>query len=67
VNTQVLSGPDVRRQRESLGLTRQQLAQRADCSLSHLAAIEAGYTTERSRVIERVAVALDAAAREVTP
>jgi transcriptional regulator with XRE-family HTH domain len=52
-------GVELRRRREALGLTREHVATEAPCSLAHLAALERGFTPERSRVLARVADALD--------
>lgn len=51
---------DLRAQRESAGLSRQQLAAAADCSISYLAELEAGQGGRRSKVLKRVLSALDA-------
>lgn len=44
--------------RERLGLSRIELAQRADCSLAYLANIEQGAPVRRSKVLERAWQAL---------
>ncbi|MGI8623714.1 MAG: helix-turn-helix domain-containing protein [Solirubrobacteraceae bacterium] len=51
-------GFDVRSARQAVGLTRAQLAVRADCSLASLGNIEAGVIPRRSAVLERVAAVL---------
>ena len=49
----------LRAQREALGLSRQELARLADCSLSMLHLIENGYAPpRRSRVLERLTFTL---------
>jgi predicted transcriptional regulator len=52
-------GHDLRASRESLGITRAQLAGLADCSLAQLTAIEQGAVPRRSAVLERAWAALD--------
>lgn len=54
-------GPAIRARRESLGLTRPELAVAARCSLTWLANIEAGCLRRHSEVLGRINVALDAA------
>lgn len=48
----------MRKRREALGLTRQQLAALADCSLSMLQMLEGGYTPSTGQVVGRVEKAL---------
>jgi predicted transcriptional regulator len=49
---------DVRERRERLGLTRQQLATAAGCSISMLALLEGGLRPSASLVRERIEAAL---------
>lgn len=44
----------LRKRRLAAGLTQQQLANLADCSLTHLQLLERGYTPTRSEVRSRV-------------
>ena len=48
----------LRERREQLGLTRQQIAAAAGCSLSMVALLESGFTPARSAVRERIEKAL---------
>jgi predicted transcriptional regulator len=48
----------LRERRTSLGLTQQQLAHLASCSLAHLQLLERGYEPTRSDVRERVLAVL---------
>lgn len=54
----------MRERREALGLTRQQLAQLAGCSLSMLQMLEGGYKPVTGRVMGRIEKALAKAERE---
>jgi predicted transcriptional regulator len=57
--TPTASGPDIRARRIALGATRQEIAHEAECSMSYLAALEAGFAATRSNVLPRVVAALD--------
>jgi transcriptional regulator with XRE-family HTH domain len=60
---------DLRQRREALGLSRQQLAQGARCSLTTLQMLESGYRPERSRALDRVLAVLEgheAAANQIS-
>jgi predicted transcriptional regulator len=48
----------LRERRRAAGLTQQQLAYLADCSLTHLQLLERGYTPTRSEVRKRILAAL---------
>jgi len=48
----------IRQQREALGLSRQQVAYHAECSLGSVQALEDGYSPRRSAVRERIEAAL---------
>jgi hypothetical protein len=50
---------DLRARREAAELTRQDLAQAADCSISYLADLERGLIPKRSKTLRRVLAALD--------
>jgi transcriptional regulator with XRE-family HTH domain len=52
--TDITAGHELRRARESAGITRARLAGLAGCSLSQLAAIETGAVPKRSVVLDRV-------------
>jgi len=47
-------GGDLRERRLAVGLTQQQLANLADCSLTHLQLLERGYSPTHSQVRARV-------------
>lgn len=49
----------IRERRDRAGITRQQLAEAAACSISHLANLERGITLRYSDVLPRVLAALD--------
>lgn len=49
----------VRERRDALGLTRQQIAQLANCSISGVAVIEAGDAPSRSKILTRILAVLD--------
>ena len=51
-------GDNLRARREAAGLTRQQLAQRAGCSMSAVGLLEGGYSPSRSDVLARIEQAL---------
>lgn len=55
----IYSCDEVRARREACGLTRQELAQLADCSIAHLADLERGRAPKRSKVLKRVLRVLD--------
>lgn len=55
----IYSCDEVRARREACGLTRQELAQLADCSIAHLADLERGRAPKRSKVLKRVLLVLD--------
>lgn len=50
---------DLKRLREARGLSQQQLAAAADCSLSMLRMLESGYRPQPSAVLDRVLEVLD--------
>jgi transcriptional regulator with XRE-family HTH domain len=50
---------DLKRLREARGLSQQQLAAAADCSLSMVRMLEAGYRPQPSTVLDRVLEVLD--------
>ena len=58
-NTSRPPADDLRGRRRATGLSRQQLAQEAGCSLSHLQMMESGYRPGNSAVLPRVLDALD--------
>lgn len=49
---------ELRRLRETAGLTQRELARQADCSLSWIANAEGGYVPRKSETLERVLRAL---------
>ena len=52
---------DIKERRLSAGLTQQELAARADCSLAYVTMLERGLSPSRSNVLPRILRALDAA------
>lgn len=50
---------EIRARRKAAGLTREELAAQADCSLAWLAALERGCIPRRSAVLGRVLAVLD--------
>lgn len=57
-NTNPDTAGGLRERRLAVGLTQQQLAYLAGCSLTHLQLLERGYSPTRSRVRNRVLAAL---------
>jgi predicted transcriptional regulator len=53
------AGADLRARRAALGVTRQELAHEAPCSISYLGMLEQGIVPARSDVVPRVLAALD--------
>lgn len=60
----MLTGPEVRRRREAIGLSRQALASRAGVSISALQAFEVAEADARRSTIEAIERALDEAEDE---
>jgi len=57
----------IRKARKSAGLTQQQLASLAGCSMAYIRVIEAGYTPAQSEVLPRVLAALNESSPEGEP
>lgn len=55
---------DIRALRRAAGLTQQETAARAGCSVAAIALFESGYRPTRSDVLPRVLAALDQAERQ---
>lgn len=50
---------DLRAARRAAGLSQQELAQRAGCSIAYLRLLERGFAPDRSTVLPRIVHALD--------
>jgi predicted transcriptional regulator len=61
-STYTQQGGSIQSRRRELGLSRQELASRAGCSMSYLALIEGGFMPHESSVLPRVLSALAAGA-----
>ena len=60
ISAHATAGPgSIRDARKAAGLTQQQLAQRAGCSMAYVRVIEAGYTPAQSDVLPRVFAVLN--------
>ncbi len=62
--SQLISLTDVRSRRRAAGLSQQDLAQRAHCSLSVVRLFDRGYTPEHSATLARVERVLDQLERD---